>query len=1060
MRSKRSVEMNAIERPVEELSLKEVRPMFRSQPRPGRPLSLAAALIAAATSLCFSASCPLGVGGPSQDAGELRERPADVAEMERPLSLHLRPPSYAERQRAGAFAAWARDAAARGQLSATATALLSSSWAELGPRPLDELFGRGSVSGRVNALAIKKNEVLAGRRITLGAAGGGIWGRNTLLETEFSPRSDAAPSLAIGSLAADPEHPAILYAGTGDLAGVGGSGLLKSTDGGATWVPTAMGSFFGAGIHQLWVSPADSTFLLLASRQKGLQESFDSGATWHQLLGIPALGFAVSPADPRRILVSDCVDQGGSANNDLYVSRYTNESGLHFYPLHGPWQVPGTPTGRIEVAFAPTNGSIAWASVAPADPDNGRSGLYRSADGGDTWTRVAWTPTSSDHAVLAVSPADPEQIYVGGVDLYRFHTGDVDLFRITDWRHNETYLPYIHADQHAIAFDPDSASTLYVGNDGGLYVTTDGGATWSDMNAGLGTLQCRNGCVGKGSGLLSLFAGSQDNGSMRLLPDGVTWQQRLGADGFQCAVDSQNNEVLYGTAQGDDYHISSDRGVTFRQLPSPPRLSGESATFYTPVSVDPNDGTRLYGGAQRVCRGISNRVDAVSWTALSSTIQFPDPVYGVRRIAVANTDSHTIYAAGSDRVLRSMDDGANWMSNPLPSGGSVSGLAVNPTAALDVVICREGYANGTVLRSTNGGAWVNVSGDLPPVVAGNLALRPAGSRLDCFLATTTGVYYADLNSSTDPTQIYWSSVGTGLPNAVVADVLLADSDQVIAVTYGRGLWLLRTAPTGLIARAASATSISLAWQDNSTNEAGFQIERGDGLFPLRFSQIATVVANVTTYLDTSVAANSTYTYRVRAFTSDGTESAYSNRATASTTTYSISGAVTSGGLGVSGVTISAGGLSTTTSSTGAYTLGGLVAGSYTVTPSKMLSIFSPASQRVTLGPSVSGINFTTGRIVLTGLWPTPAMVTGGQPFTWRLDFSAPLPSDTVVRLTSSNHKVALMPRQVTALAGEKWHWFQMPTRPVTRPVTVKCTATLQGVEKVATLTIKPAGRGP
>ncbi|MBI3911394.1 MAG: hypothetical protein HY320_10740 [Armatimonadetes bacterium] len=823
--------------------------------------------------LAFEGLPPV-IGARTGDRGDFEREYWYWYQRSLPGGVFPREAEYAARLRATAFAARARRALADGRLPRAAARLLSSRWTELGPRGVVAWgYGTGISAGRASCLLLQKEL----NRILLGGAAGGIWKRALTPGTEFTPQSDYADSLAIGSLAADPHDPQVLYAGTGEaglyIGSFNGAGLLRSTDGGDSWQRIDNGSLSARKISQVWVDPTNSSRLLVSVLYDGLYESLDGGIHWVKRLAGAAMGFAVSPADRHRILFSNS-EPWGDPNADLLLST---DGGRTFTPVNGPWRGPGTTVGRISVAFAPSDPRVVWASVAPPllGTDAERAGIYRSTDGGASFSPVfsrSHVDTNWRGNPIAVSPVAPDVIYFGGLNLYR-GTAAGQLTQLTNW-YATPGVSFVHADQHAIVFDPDNPDSIYVANDGGLYATTDGGATWSDRNAGLGTIQFYAGCVGTGNGLNSLFGGTQDNGSARPT-NGREWTETIGGDGFQCAVDPQADYIIYGTSYDATYYLSTDAGFSFVALAPVPILLGEQRPFRTPLAIDPGDGARIYGGAQRVYRGTSNRINAAVWTPTSAGLLFPDePVY---RIAVARTDGNCLYASGGPHLARTTTGGDPWTAIDPPGSQFITGVAVHPAAANSIVCSRSGYVGGQVVRTLDGGrTWTDITANLPNVPANNVVLRAAGSRLDTYLATDTGVYYADLNAPT----IFWSPVGAGLPNMPVFDLLLADAgNRIVAVTHGRGMWLLGRGPVNLSALAVSRSAIQLSWTDNDADETGLRIERkttGGS-----FSEMGGVDPNISTFINTALIPGTTYTYRVRS-TGPGGDSFYSNEASATT----------------------------------------------------------------------------------------------------------------------------------------------------------------------------------
>jgi YD repeat-containing protein len=232
--------------------------------------------------------------------------------------------------------------------------------------------------------------------------------------------------------------------------------------------------------------------------------------------------------------------------------------------------------------------------------------------------------------------------------------------------------------------------------------------------------------------------------------------------------------------------------------------------------------------------------------------------------------------------------------------------------------------------------------------------------------------------------------------SLIADYVYLNGKLAAKVT--NDALLTPNTPTNLTAVVASLTQINLSWIDNATNETGFKIERKIGTGGT-YSQIATLGVNVTTYLDTGLKAGTTYYYRVRAYNGAG-DSGYSNEAGSTTSaTYTIWGNVTSGGSGLSGMTMTLSGASlgtTTTDSLGNYIFSSLTNGGFTVTPSNAEYTFSPAYISATIsGANITGQNFTATYTACSNL---PVRIAGATPVYYsslQAAYNAAVSGDTI-----------------------------------------------------------------
>ena len=289
-----------------------------------------------------------------------------------------------------------------------------------------------------------------------------------------APRTDYAATLTVGALAFDRRAPATVYCGTGEGNWWSwlGAGILRSTDGGTTWSTLCTAPFVGQGFYDLIVDPAASR-RLFAATNGGLYISTDGGVTWTRRRAAATWSLSISPAGGATAEILAACSDG--------LFRSTNR-GVDLDRVALPGVTP--PFDRLAVAIAPSNPAVAYAwgaqrrdrlrcSGAPAAP--GRAvPVPPGVSTGQAW--YDW--------YLAVAPDSAD------ADLLR---RDRDASRRPGRRRLDLDEPQqqgatgdsIHPDQHAIAFEPGDADTIYIGNDGGLFRSADRGITWQHCNNGL-----------------------------------------------------------------------------------------------------------------------------------------------------------------------------------------------------------------------------------------------------------------------------------------------------------------------------------------------------------------------------------------------------------------------------------------------------------------------------------------------------------------------------------------------------------------------------------------------
>ncbi len=645
-------------------------------------------------------------------------------------------------------------------------------WTQLGPRPIvDEYWsGTDDASGRVVAVAPHPSDA---NTVYIGAASGGIW-KTTDGGTNWIPLTDELSVLNHGCVAMDPSHPSTVYAGTGEYTTRSkGDGLFRSTDAGDTWERIATTAEVGGTCSRLLIDPTDSQTIHI-SGGNGYSKTVDGGVTWTRAF--------------TKSRVSDLAMKSGDPNT-LYLGEHGKgiwrsiDGGDSWTQLGGG--LPATDVQRILLAAAPSNSNVIYTVII--NPSAGLRGLYRSADGGDTWVEKANTPNFPYpqgwyDAFLGVDPTDEDIVYGGGV----FPTYAVaGVIKSTDGGDSWVDISCpgnclteanLHPDMHAIAFGSDG--TVWVGNDGGVWKSPDGGASWINTNGTLTVTQ--NYAVALNpADPVQVMGGTQDNGTVERQVDDEDWPQILGGDGGFLAYDfdeparryvSYVRLAVYRLFGGSTVNISGPWG-------------GDRRNFIAPLLMDPSDSETLFGGTWRVWR-TRNASGFAGWSAYS-----PDLTDGgtLNVIAAAVGSSGVLYTGSSDgKVFVKPSEADAWQdrSAGLPSG-QVSDIVIDPTDPARAYVAFHNTNGPRVLETTTTGtSWIDVTGTLPDGVGGRaLAVDWRANPPMLFVGSGAGVYW-----STDR-GAGWTKDGTDLPNVNVGDLAIDPINGTITVgSYGRGVW--------------------------------------------------------------------------------------------------------------------------------------------------------------------------------------------------------------------------------------------------------------------------------
>jgi photosystem II stability/assembly factor-like uncharacterized protein len=710
-----------------------------------------------------------------------------------------------------------------------AAAELSSlgTWTQLGP---------GNIGGRTRALLIAPSNPN-----TMYAAGvaGGVW-KTTNGGGTWTPLADLMANLAVNALAMDPTNPNVIYAGTGEgyfnFGAVRGAGIFKTTDGGTNW--SHLASTNNSNFHyvnDLVISPTNSQ-RLYAATQSGVWRSTDGGTNWTRVFnpGLTCLDLAIRTDQATDYLL---VSVGAFSQATIY--RNTDAGGS------GVWAAVLTESGmgRTALALAPSNQNVIYAlasSIANGDYHFGLHAVFRSLDGGSSWTAQVrnTSPTVLNRVlltnplyalcgsnqffnqgwydnVIAVDPADPNRVWAGGIDLFRSDDGGQNWGLASHWWAATSNPRYAHADQHVIVFHPQYNGTtnrvMFVGNDGGIFRTNDahaavatgpnascntsnGSVTWTALNKNYGVTQFYHGAPYPNG--TTFFGGTQDNGTVRGTEAGGIngWEKLLGGDGGYVAVDPTDTNILYAEFQYLAIQKSVNGGASW--FPATNGIVNSGFLFIVPFIMDPSNAQRLWTGGVHLWRTTDG---AANWTQASASL-----ASAVSAIAVAPTDGNFVLAGTYAGEIYQTNIGLSSDSTTVwpvvtPRGGWVSWLTFDPTDANIAYATYSTFGGTHVWKSTDAGAtWTGIDGagatGLPDIPVHCLVVDPTNTaRL--YIGTDLGVFVSTDGGAS------WAVENTGFANVVTESLALTLVDGVLrlfAFTHGRGAWRVEVVNTGCL----------------------------------------------------------------------------------------------------------------------------------------------------------------------------------------------------------------------------------------------------------------------
>lgn len=632
--------------------------------------------------------------------------------------------------------------------------------------------------GRINRVVFDPTN---SQIVWAGAPAGGLW-KSTDGGSSWSTNTDLLPNLGVSDIAIDPTNTQIMYLATGDKDGgdTYSYGLLKSIDGGGTWNSTGLKFNITqlTRISGIYINPNNTDIIVVGTRS-GIYRSIDAGASFSLIQSGIFNRIIQQPGNPDVLYSSTII----SSSSDVW--RSTN-NGLSWTQMNNVG-IPSNGIRRMEIAVTPDDSTYVYA--LGTNSNNGLEGVYRSTDTGLTWTKrtttnspnlLGWSTVGSDSGgqgwydlALAVDPNDKDLIYTGGVNVWRSNSGGSTWTLSGHWFGGGN-AAYVHADVHDLHFTPDGR--LYAGTDGGVYRRPATNNNWVSLNDGMNISQYYR-ISGDGNDTTLLLAGAQDNGTHRL--NNGTWDDILGGDGMDCAVNPKNSSVVYASSQYGNFRKSTNRGSNFNASFGLPNSVRGSGAWVTPIRIDPIHPDTLYIGFSSMYRSFNA---GISFSSVGSGYNGGD----IDQIAISPTHTNVVYIAENADFYRSDNYAGSFinLSNKIPGSRTITQIAVAFDDPMHVYITKSGYTNGEkIFESFDGGDnWNNITNNLPNIPA-NCVVPSRNAEEGLYVGTDLGVFYTDVNIDG------WVAYNSGLPNVIVRDLEINYVDNKLkAGTYGRGIW--------------------------------------------------------------------------------------------------------------------------------------------------------------------------------------------------------------------------------------------------------------------------------
>jgi photosystem II stability/assembly factor-like uncharacterized protein len=663
----------------------------------------------------------------------------------------------------------------------------------------------------------------------VGAVNGGVWKTEDYGRT-WHPIFDAQPTQSIGAIAVAPSDPNIVYVASGegllrpDLSV--GNGIYRSDDGGRTW--SHLGLREGQQIPELAVDPNDPRRLFAAvlgrpygpNPERGIYRSVDGGASWERVLykdeNTGGSAVALDPSRPQVVYAGLWEARLGPWEDK---NEYNGTGGGLFKSSDGgtTWRrlSTGLPANlaQINLSIAPSRPQRLYATVGTTEAGDYSSaaglGVFRSDDGGESWTRITTDPRPAlrigggDLAVPRVDPTNPDVVYVASIVTMKSTDGGRTWTSLRGAPGGDDY--------QNLWISPADPRIIALVSDQGAVITVNGGETWSSW-FNQPTAQLYHVSVAP-TFPYRLCAGQQESGSVCIASRGndgsITnrdWHPVGAIEYGYVAPDPLDPDVIYGAGRREVSKFHWSTGQVQNVTPIPVSMPSVRADRTEPLLFSPLEPHTLYYAANRLYR---TRDGGMTWQAVSPDLARPAGAIpasvGALHVKGAEQQRGAVYALGlspldAGRLWAGTDDGLVWVS----ADGGANWADVTPpelipwskvtqieashfdadTAYVSVSRMRIDDLRPYLYRTRDRGrTWQSIAAGLPQDSPVNTVRQDPQRRGLLFAATETAVWVSYDDGE------HWDSLQLNLPHTSMRDLAIHDADLIVA-THGRSFWIL------------------------------------------------------------------------------------------------------------------------------------------------------------------------------------------------------------------------------------------------------------------------------
>ena len=662
-----------------------------------------------------------------------------------------------------------------------------------------------------------------------GAVGGGVWKSDDYGQSWNCISDSTFHSSSVGAISVAPGDPNILYVGMGEPEMRGnisfGDGIYKSIDAGRTWKHIGLEKSFA--IASILVHPTNPDLVYAAcmgnvfgtNPERGVFRSSDGGKSWEKILykndSTGCISLAFDPSNPRTIYAS----LWQACRNPWSLSSGGKGSGIYKSDDGGnSWKnisnAPGLPVGllgKIFICTTPAKSERVYASI-----ENENGGIFRSDDNGAHWTR-----TTDDRnlrkrpwyfSTIAADPKNADALWCLNVQLWKSTDGGMKF----------NQMPSMHGDHHDIWINPKDPRYMIIGDDGGGYVSTDGGQHYSDVD--IPTCQFYH--VNLDNDFpYNVYGAQQDNSSIRIASatDGFSigsndWYPVAGGEAGYIVPDPTNPDITYGGEYDGNFSTYNKKNNQYKLIsvwPEPSHGHGSNERKYRfnwtfPIVVSPHDDKTIYITSQFVHR---TKDAGMSWETISPDLTRHKPETmnasggpitkdNTGAEAYANIFSFAespvkkgVFWTGSDDGLVnvSVDEGKTWKNVTPKILNDYALISIIEASSFDAATCyiaankyKQADTKPYLFKTTDYGAtWTLITTGIP-VNDYCRVIREDPNKKGILYAGTERGLYISFNEGAS-----WQSLQLNLPLTPVHDIRIQkrEKDLVIA-THGRAFWIL------------------------------------------------------------------------------------------------------------------------------------------------------------------------------------------------------------------------------------------------------------------------------